>query len=66
MRKLLVEEAPTSSCPTVTVEFAAGILNGKFVIVRELLPSVDLPQSKDDDMLATFHINHSGVAVGFT
>lgn len=42
-RNLSVEEAPTSSGPTVTAEFVAGIFNGKLVVIRELLPPVDLP-----------------------
>lgn len=63
---LSVEEAPTSPGPTVTVEFVAGVFNGELVVVSELLSPIDLPQSKDDDMLPAFHVYNSRVAVRFT
>jgi len=66
VRDASVEETATSPGPAVAVEFAAGVFNGELVIVGELLPPVDLPKSKDDDMLPAFHVDHSRVAVGFT
>lgn len=63
MRDVSVEETPTSPGPTVTVEFVAGVFNGELVVIGELLPSVDLSKSKDDNMLPAFHIDHSRVAV---
>lgn len=63
-RKRSVEEAPTSPRSAVTVEFVAGVFDGEFVVVRELFPSVDLPQGEDDDVLPALHVDDSGVAVG--
>lgn len=65
MRNASVEETATAPGPTVTAEFVAGVFNRELVVIGELLPSVDLPKSKDDDMLPAFHVDHSRVAVGF-
>lgn len=66
MRDTSVEETAAAPGPTVTIEFVAGIFNGELVVVSELLPSVDLPKSKDNDVLPALHVDHSRVAVGFT
>lgn len=66
MRDVSVEEPTAAPGATVTAEFVAGVFDGKLVVIGELLPSVDLTKGKDDDMLPTFHVDHSRVAVGFT
>lgn len=65
-RDASVQETAASPGPAVTVEFVAGVFNREFVVIGELLPSVDLSQGKDDDMLPAFHVDHSRVAVRLT
>lgn len=60
---LLVKKASTSPGTTVTVQLAAGVLDGEFVVVRELFPAVDLPQSENDDVLLAFHVDDPRVTV---
>lgn len=64
-RDASVQETAASPGPAVTVEFVAGVFDREFVVVGELLPSVDLPQGKDDDVLPAFHVDHPRVAVRF-
>lgn len=60
-----VEETPTSPRPAVTIEFVAGVFDGELVVVSELLSPIDLPQSKNDNVLAAFHVDNPRVAVWF-
>lgn len=63
---VLIKESAAASRSTVAVQLALVVLNGELVVVRELLPTVDLSQGKDDDVLATVHINDTRVAVWLT
>lgn len=65
-RNSSVEETATSPGPTVAVEFVAGVFDGELVVIGQLLPPVDFPKSKDDNVLPTFHVDHPRVAVRFT
>lgn len=60
-----VKEAAAAPGPAVAAELVAGVLNGKFVVVGELLSTVDLPQGKNDNVLLALHVDDAGVAVGF-
>lgn len=59
----LVQEAATASRPTVTVQLVVLVLDGKLVVVGELLAAVDLPQSENHDVLAAVHVDDARVAV---
>lgn len=62
----LVKEATAASGSTVTVQLVAGVLDGKLVVVGELLPPVDLAQSEDHNVLLALHVDDTRVAVGLT
>lgn len=63
---VLIQESAAASRPTVAVQLALVILNGELVVVGQLFPTVDLPQGKDDDVLAAVHVNDTRVAVWLT
>lgn len=65
-RVVLIKESAAASRSTVAVQLALVVLDGELVVVRQLLPTVDLPQSEDDDVLAAVHINDTRVAVWLT
>lgn len=48
------------------MQLALVVLDGELVVVGQLFPAIDLPQGKDDDVLATVHVNDARVAVGLT
>lgn len=63
---VLIKESAAASRPTVAVQLALVILNGELVVVGQLFSTIDLPQGKDDYVLATVHINDTRVAVWLT
>lgn len=63
---VLIQESSAASRPTVAVQLALVVLDGELVVVRQLLSAVDLPQGKDDDVLAAVDINDTRVAVWLT
>lgn len=65
-RAVLIQEYSAASRPTVAVQLALVVLNGELVVVGQLLSAVDLPQGKDDDVLAAVYVNDPRVAVGLT
>lgn len=65
-RVVLIQESSAASRPTVAVQLALVVLNRELVVVRQLLSAVDLPQGKDDNVLAAVYINDTRVAVWLT
>lgn len=61
---VLVQEAAAASCPTVAEQLVVFVLDGELVVVSQLFAAVDLPQRKDDDVLAAVHVDDARVAVG--
>lgn len=60
----LVQESAAAPGPAVAVQLALVILDGELVVVGQLFSAVDLPQGKDDDVLAAVHVDDARVAVG--
>lgn len=60
---VLIQESSAASRPTVAVQLALVVLDGELVVVRQLLSPVDLPQGKDDDVLAAVYVDDTRVAV---
>lgn len=48
------------------MQLALVVLDGELVVVRQLLSAVDLPQGKDDDVLAAVYVDDARVAVWLT
>lgn len=59
----LIKESAAAPRATVAVQLALVILNGELVVVGQLFSTIDLPQGKDDDVLAAVHVNDTRVAV---
>lgn len=62
----LIQIAAAASRPAVAEELVALVLDGKLVVVGEFFAPVDLPQRKDDDVLAAVHVDDARVAVRLT
>lgn len=60
---VLIQEATTPPCPAVAVELVVIVLDGELVVISELFAPIDLPQCKDDNVLAPVHVDDSRVAV---
>lgn len=60
---VLVQEAAAAPHPAVAAQLAVLILDGELVVVGQLFSPVDLPQGKDDDVLAAVHVDDTRVAV---
>ena len=63
-RRRSVEEAATPARPAVAAQLVAGVFDGELVVVRELLPPVDLPEGEDHDVLLPLDVDDPRVAVG--
>lgn len=63
---VLIQVSAAASRPAVAVQLALVILNGELVVVGQLFSTVDLPQGKDDYVLAAVHVDDARVAVGLT
>lgn len=60
---VLIQEATAASRFAVAMQLAVLILNGELVVVGQLFTPVDLPQSEDDNVLATVHVDDARIAV---
>lgn len=61
-----VKEATAALGATVAGQLVAGILDGKLVVIGELLTSQDAAQGKDDNVFLAFHMDDTREAVGLT
>lgn len=61
-----VEELAALLGPAVARQLAAGVLDGEFVVVGELLATVDAARGEDDDVFLLVHGDDPRVAAGLT